>query len=255
MQDMDAMGLLIDLHRDGERQGPGSDEDTLGALDLTGVDRAAPLAVADIGCGTGASTLTLAAALPRAHLTAVDFLQPFLDELGQRASRAGAADRITSLCASMDDLPLPDGAFDLVWSEGAIYNIGFDAGTRAWRRLLKPGGVLVASELTWLTERRPAALQAHWDAEYPEVDLASAKMRVLERNGYSPLGYRVLPPRAWLDNYYRPMQARLDAFLARHGQAEAARAVVEAERREIALYEHHREHVGYGIYVARRTEG
>ena len=34
----------------------------------------------------------------------------------------------------------PDGAFDLIWCEGAIYNVGFEAGLRAWRRLLVRGG-------------------------------------------------------------------------------------------------------------------
>jgi SAM-dependent methyltransferase len=230
-------------------------EATLQALDMRGLGREAALAVADLGCGTGASTLALAAALPRARFTAVDFLQPFIDELDSSADRAGVADRITPLCASMDDLPLADAAFDLVWSEGAVYNIGFDAGTRAWRRLLKPGGVLVASELTWLTERRPSALQAHWDAEYPEVDRVSAKIRVLERNGYSPLGHFVLPSRAWQASYYGPMQARFEAFLERHGHSDEARAVVDAERKEIALYEQYHPFVGYGVYVAQRVEG
>ncbi len=29
-------------------------------------------------------------------------------------------------------------AVDLIWSEGAIYIMGFSAGLRAWRRLLRP---------------------------------------------------------------------------------------------------------------------
>jgi SAM-dependent methyltransferase len=259
----DELALLMDLHRDAERQGPGSDEVTLRALDLTGVDRAAPLDVLDMGCGTGASSLVLAQALPHARITAVDFLQPFLDELSRRASEVGAAgpsgtvsvaSRITPLCASMDELPLPDGGFDLVWSEGAVYSIGFGAGTRAWRRLLRPRGVLAISEITWLTATRPSPIQAHWDAAYPEINLGSAKMRVLEDNGYSPLGYFALPSSAWLNHYYRPLQARFEAFLARQGHSAPARAMVDAERHEIALYELYREHVGYGFYVAQRVD-
>ena len=61
--------LLVDLHRDGGRHGPGSDEETLRALELARLDRKAELQVADIGCGTGASTLTLADKLPRARIT------------------------------------------------------------------------------------------------------------------------------------------------------------------------------------------
>ena len=248
---MDDYQLLIDLHKSGQRQGPGGDADTELALGLTDLDRAAPLKIADIGCGTGASTLCLARLL-NAQITAVDFLQDFLDVLEERATDAGLADRISTLCCSMDELPFEDDQFDVLWSEGAIYNIGFQKGVAAWRRYLKPGGVLVASEITWLTASRPAELQSHWDAEYPEIDVASAKIQVLEQHGYSPIGYFVLPESSWLDEYYHPMQARFDDFLRRHGNSDDARAIIDAEQVEIDLYEKHRDHISYGVYVARK---
>jgi hypothetical protein len=57
---MDDFPLLIDLHKDAGRQGPGGDAETKKALDLGMIDRKAPLKIADICCGTGASTLLLA---------------------------------------------------------------------------------------------------------------------------------------------------------------------------------------------------
>jgi ubiquinone/menaquinone biosynthesis C-methylase UbiE len=57
---MDDYKLLIDLHKHGSRQGPGGDAETEKALNLAMVDRAAPLKIADIGCGTGASAVLLA---------------------------------------------------------------------------------------------------------------------------------------------------------------------------------------------------
>ena len=59
MDEQTMFTLMMDLHRDGARQGPGSEEETLRAFDLTRLDRVAELQVADIGCGTGASTLVL----------------------------------------------------------------------------------------------------------------------------------------------------------------------------------------------------
>lgn len=47
--------LMVDLHRDGERQGPGGTEQTSLALKLSGIDAEANVEVADIGCGTGAA--------------------------------------------------------------------------------------------------------------------------------------------------------------------------------------------------------
>jgi SAM-dependent methyltransferase len=247
---MNDFGLLIDLHRQGLRQGPGGDVETERALDLAGIDRQRPLEVADIGCGTGASTLLLARLL-NARITAVDFLRDFLDVLEERGRERGVAGRISTLACSMEALPFADSQFDVIWSEGAIYNIGFRRGIAEWHRFLKPGGLLVASEITWLTDERPEELQRYWDSEYPEIDLASAKIRDLETNGYSPVGYFMLPRHCWLDNYYRPLQDRFEGFLRRHGDSEEARAVVAAEQREITLYQRYGDSYSYGMYAAR----
>ena len=131
--------------------------------------------------------------------------------------------------------------------------MGFANGIKTLRRFLKPGGILAVSELTWLTRERPLELEQHWRQEYPEVDTASAKMRLLEECGYAPVGYFALSERSWLENYYRPMQGRFDDFLSRHGNSNAARAIVEAEEKEIELYQRYSAFVGYGYYIARRA--
>jgi len=249
---LDELSLLVELHRDGKRQGPGGDDETRLAITLSGLSGSEGLKIADIGCGTGASTLVLAKEL-HASVTAVDFLSDFLHDLDIAAERENLGERIETLAASMDALPFEERSFDAIWSEGAIYNIGFANGIKAWRRFLKPDGILAVSELTWLTQERPAELEQHWIREYPEVDTASAKMAILERNGFSPIGYFALPKRCWLENYYRPMQARFAAFLARNGNSESAAAIVAAEEHEIALYERNSAFVSYGYYVARRT--
>lgn len=250
---MEDYQLLIDLYQHTIRQGPGGDAQTMLAMELAGIDPAAPLKIADIGCGTGASTLLLASRL-NAQLTAVDLLEEFLQVLQKRAAQADLSGKITTQACSMDNLPFEDGAYDVIWSEGAVYNIGFETGLKGWKRYLKPGGVLVVSELTWTTASRPAEVQAHWDDEYPEVDLASAKMALLERHGYSPRGYFVLPQQCWLDNYYLPLQDGFESFLHRNGHSQAARAVVAAETSEIELYRQYRQYYSYGVYIARKPE-
>ncbi len=245
----DEYELLIDLHRGGERQGPGGAEQTLRAMDLAGLDRTAPLKIADLGCGTGAAAKVLADNL-YGEVVAVDTAEAFLEDLRTEAAGADRLATITTLACSIDDLPFADGELDVIWSEGAVYAIGFDAGVSAWRRFLRPGGVLVVSELTWLTARRPAELHDHWTAQYAEVDVASAKIGVLERHGYRPEAYFVLPEHCWTENYYGPLEARCDAFLERHGHSAEAVAVVAAERAEIELYERYSAYVGYGVYLA-----
>jgi len=244
--------LLIDLHKNANRQGPGGDAESEKALDLAMVNRAEPLKIADIGCGTGASTLLLARLL-EAKITAVDFLQDFLEVLEDRAGNSGLSEKITTLCCSMDNLPFGREEYDVVWSEGAIYNIGFEKGVAEWNRYLKMGGLLVASEITWITASRPSELRKHWEGEYPEIDVASSKIGILEKNGYSPIGYFTLPEHCWLDNYYRPMQNSFKDFLDRNGNSEEAVAIVESEVREIELYEKYRAYYSYGVYIARKV--
>ncbi len=222
---MDDLRLLVDLHKDAARQGPGGEAETRMSITLSGLSAAKNLRIADIGCGTGASTLVLARHLD-AHITAVDFIPEFLATLEADAARAGIADRIKTLATSMDALPFADAELDAIWSEGAIYNIGFENGVAAWRKHLKRGGILAVSEITWLTRERPTKLQDHWAQEYSGIDTASAKMATLENHGFSPLAYFVLPEQCWLENYYRPLERRFAGFLDAHGNADASRAIV-----------------------------
>ena len=250
---MEDYHLLIDNHKRANRQGPGGDAETEMALAMSGVDHSAPLKIADIGCGTGASTLVLAKRL-NAQITAVDFLKEFLDVLEIRAENSGLSEKIKTLCCSMDKLPFRNEEFDVIWSEGAIYNIGFARGVKEWNRYLKVGGLLVVSEITWITASRPQEVQKYWEAEYPEIDLASSKMSILEKNGYSPVGYFVLPEHCWLANYYQPMQDRFEDFLERNGYSEAAQAIVAGEKREIEIYKQYKNYYSYGVYAARKVD-
>ena len=141
----------------GNARAPADDETRL-AIPLSGLTGRTGLKIADIGCGASASTLVLAKALD-ASVTAVDFLPDFLRDLEIAAERHNLMKRVETLAASMDALPLAEQPFDAIWSEGAIYNIGFAEGIMAWRRFLKPDCILARSELTWRTKARPADLE------------------------------------------------------------------------------------------------
>jgi len=245
---MHELELLVALHVEAERQGPGSPDDTRLAAKLAGITSDG-LDIVDIGCGTGASSIELARDF-NATVTAVDLFPQFLSRLEQQVSALGLSDQISTVEADMTDLPFPDASFDVVWSEGAVYNMGFTAGVAAWKRLLRPGGVMVISEITWLTSSRPSEIDEHWRAEYPEIDTAPAKIAILQENGLSLCGYFVLSEAGWEKHYYQPIEQRLDDFLARHSDCPLASEIVDAERREIELFRNYRDYYGYGFYVA-----
>ena len=243
--------LLVHLHKGNKRQGPGGDDQTRLALELSGLDRFKPLVIADVGCGTGSSTVMLAENL-NASIVAIDLFESFLDVLSEEAQIRGIADKIKTLACSMEDLPFDEESLDAIWAEGSIYNVGFAKGVGYFNRFLKPGGILAVSEITWLTTERPEEIQQHWHAEYPEIGTASDKVTVLENHGYSLKGYFPLPITSWLDNYYEPLENSFAGFLSRH-DSDDARAIVEAERLELALYRRFSAYYSYGFYIAQKV--
>lgn len=250
---MTELELIIDLHKNSDRQGPGSENDTLRALDLLNLPIDQTLKVADIGCGAGGQTISLAKNL-NGQVTAVDLFPEFLNELNEKSQKLGLTDKIITLEKSMDNLPFNEGELDLIWSEGAIYNIGFEIGLKKWKDYLKVGGYLAVSEITWITQSRPEEIEEFWKAEYPEVDTASNKIRQLENNGYSLVGYFYLSQDSWIETYYKPMQARFETFLKRNDNSELAKKVVEDNQAEIDLYQKFKDYYSYGFYIARKNE-
>jgi len=250
--DDDYLNLLIDLHKRQKRQGPGGEAETSRAMALANLQKSVPLRIADIGCGTGASALQLARSL-NAEITAVDFLPQFIEVLKANVEAEGLSEKIKPLICSMEQLPFAEEEYDVLWSEGAIYNMGFEKGVNEWSRFLKPGGILVVSEITWLTTQRPPELQQYWEAQYPEIATASQKIKTLEESGYSPKGYFVLQENCWLENYYIPLQDSFSDFSLRQKNDKRAVSIVEAEKEEIALYRKYKSYFSYGVYVAQKV--
>lgn len=249
---MTELELIIDLHKNSERQGPGSEQETLKALELTGLSDHQELKIADIGCGSGGQTITLGKNL-NGKITAVDLFSEFLDELNVKSQTAGLVNQINTLKCSMSDLPFNKEAFDLIWSEGAIYNIGFEKGIKEWKEYLKTGGYLAVSEITWISQTRPIEVEKFWTEEYPEIDTASNKIKLLENSGYSLVGYFYLQADSWIKNYYKPMEARFESFLKRNNNSNLAKKVVQENQAEIDLYLKYQDYFSYGFYIAKKN--
>lgn len=247
---MTEIDLMVDFHKSADRQGPGSFQDTKQALSLTSFPGGMPIKVADIGCGTGGQTMVLAQQI-EGEITAVDLFSEFLIRLNEQAEAMGLQEKIQTLESSMDNLPFELDELDLIWSEGAIYNMGFETGIKNWKQFLKPGGYLAISEITWITKARPKEIEDFWQKAYPEIDTASNKIKILAENGFTLVGYFILSPDSWLKNYYDPMEKRFDMFLAKHNHSALAQKIVAEHEEEIQWYKTFKDYYSYGFYVAR----
>jgi SAM-dependent methyltransferase len=239
--------LFFEVHRELPREGPGSNASTRQALALLRDLPQKPL-ILDVGCGPGMQTLELAR-LTGGKIIAVDTHQPFLDELQARAGLAGLAERIVTSNQSMFSLDFAEASFDAIWSEGAIYIMGFEAGLRAWRRLVKPGGYLAVSEVAWLLPDPPQEIRAFWEAEYPAIRDVERQLALVQAAGYRPVGHFTLPPSDWMDHYYTPLEARLARLRQKYRHDAPALAQLAEHQREVDLFRKYHDWYSYVFYV------
>ena len=163
-----------------EKLGPGDNVYTLHVLRL--LPRQQFHVIVDAGCGTGRQTMALAKELGTS-VHAVDSYEPFLYDLTRRAREAGIGHLIKTHCMDMKDIP---GAFqdiDLLWSEGAAYNIGFPNALATWASVIKDGGFAVVSELSWLREEVPAEVKEFFLSGYPDMRPVEENLTVAEKAG------------------------------------------------------------------------
>jgi ubiquinone/menaquinone biosynthesis C-methylase UbiE len=242
------MDLFLELHRDIPRQGPGNDESTRRAFKSI-PEIPEGVRILDIGCGPGAQSLELARlAEPfEGKVVAVDFFEQYLDEARRRATQSGL-NNITFQKADMNNLPFDSGSFDLLWSEGAIYIMGFENGLTGWKRLLKPGGALAVTEISWMTNHLPETVRTFWSENYAAMQTVEENLKTTQACGYRVLNHFTLPERAWFDEYYTPLEKRLALFSGRTGYDE----LIAMEKAEIELYRNHSDCYGYEFFVLQQ---
>jgi ubiquinone/menaquinone biosynthesis C-methylase UbiE len=231
------------------RQGPGDASSTLRALSLL-----PPLGpesrILDVGCGTGLQTRVLAQNSP-ARIVAIDNHQPYVAELNREASALGIGDRLEARVADMRQLDFEPRSIDVIWCEGAIYNVGFDAGLRDWRRLLAPGGHVALTEACWMKSDMPPECAAFWAQEYPAIGHPGALVAAASECGYDTIGHFPLPPSAWWDDYYRPLTQNVATFREDHRDEPDALALADQVQREIDIWHAYSEFYSYEFFVMR----
>jgi len=106
--------------------------------------RLEPAVVVDVGCGTGVALPGLLRRYPRARVLALDLVPAMLSRARRRRHWWR---RASPVCGDAETLPLADGSCDLLFSNLALPWCDLESSLKEFRRVLKPGGLLLFSTL------------------------------------------------------------------------------------------------------------
>jgi len=238
---------LIKLHLGLERQGPGDTNYSNHILSLITELPKNPR-IADIGCGAGAGTLFLAARF-KSKVRAVDFSREFLDELANRAKQRGLEHLVETIECDMGSLDWEPETIDLLWSEGAAYNLTFEGALRAWRPLMAVNGIAVISEMNYFTSEVPEPVRVYMQHAYPTIGTESENSGYVNSSGFEILGIHRLPSKAWWDNYYGPLRENINSL--KHSKDSTMQSVINETEEEMKLFEEHEKYYGYSFYIMK----
>ena len=248
------MNIFSEIHCGLPREGPGCNEATKRAFSgISNIPTAA--SVLDLGCGPGLQTIELSQLLKVSNgsITAVDHNETYLEELALKVSEQ-SIDNIKCEKADMCNLHYADNSFDIIWAEGAIYIIGFKKGLKEWKRILKPSGIIAVTELSWIADDIPKEISEFWSLEYSEMQSVEENINTANVCGFHVESHFTLPESAWFNDYYAPLEIRINELKVTYEDNEEAQKVLNNELKEIVMYKQYSAYYGYEFYVLRSTK-
>jgi ubiquinone/menaquinone biosynthesis C-methylase UbiE len=186
--------------------------------------------ILDIGCGSGIPTLELAK-LSNGEIIGLDVDQELLNNLNSKIAASGLSDRVRTVNCSIFDIDFPDESFDIIWSEGSIFVIGFERGLKEWRRLIKEKGFLIVHDET--TDR-------------------NKKIKIISECGYTLLDYFTLSKNVWWAEYYCHLENRIRDLKKKYNYDITAQGFFNNEQCEIDAFKKKPEGYGSIFFIMQR---
>jgi len=187
--------------------------------------------ILDIGCGSGVPTMELAR-LGQGEVIGIDIDQPALDKLTKKVREAGFSDRVQAVNCSILDMVFPDEGFDIIWSEGSIFVIGFKRGIQEWKRFLKPKGFMVIHD---------------------EKGNVQEKLEQISKCGYRLLGYFILSEDTWWTEYFAPLEKLIAKSPTSYADDPHSLEELNQAQRELEMFKHNPERNNSVYFVIQKN--
>ena len=247
---MNEMEYFYELFLHLPRGGPGDNQSTRKAFSYLTNLPSEPF-ILDIGCGHGVQTLELAR-ISRGKIIALDNYQPFLDILMQNAKKEGFENRIIPKNQSMLEMDFKNDTFDIIWSEGALFVMGFQNGVKKCNQLLKNKGYCVVSEAVLLSPNLPKPLKEFWDEEYSDIKDIKGNISQIQDEAFDVLSHFTLPKSCWFDFYSRMTKA-LEKLKKKYSNNKIALQVFEKFDKESEIYAKYSDYFGYEFFIMQKN--
>ncbi len=244
--------IFFEVYEHLPRQGPGNRACAARALGLCRELPPSP-AILDLGCGVGGQTLQLAELVPSGSITAVDSHAPSIERLQAAIAARGLAHRVSAIVGDMAHPEQPPGSLDLIWSEGALYNVGLQNALHICHDLLRPGGYLAFTDAVWRKENPPPEIKAGFELDYPTIGRLENDVAAIHDSGFELIGHFTLPDEAWWDGFYAPMEARIAELRDKYANDAEASAILDQLAEEPEMHRRYSDYYAYEFFIARRV--
>ena len=145
-----------------------------------------------------------------------------------------------------------ENTFDIIWSEGALYFMGFQNGLRRCHKLLKNDGYLAVTELVYLVNNPPDPIVQYFEKEYPDIMSVKDKIDLIQNEKFHLIANFTLPKSSWLDCFYLPMEEEITRLNKKYRSNKTALDIFEEMKKEIILYKKFSDFYGYEFFVMQR---
>jgi ubiquinone/menaquinone biosynthesis C-methylase UbiE len=187
--------------------------------------------ILDMGCGSGVPTMELAR-LGQGEVIGIDIDQPALDKLTEKIREAGFSNRVQAVNCSIADMVFPDESFDIIWSEGSVFVIGFERAIQQWKRLLKLGGFMVIHD---------------------EKGNVEEKLEQISKCGYKLLGHFILNEDTWRTEYFAPLEELIAESQTSYTDDRHALEELNQARRELEMFKNSPERSSSAYFVIQKN--
>jgi len=187
--------------------------------------------ILDIGCGSGVPTMELAR-LGKGEVIGIDIDQPALVKLNRKIKEAGFSNQVRAVNCSILDMSFLDESFDIIWSEGSVFAIGFERGIREWKHLLKTNGFMVIHD---------------------ENGNVQEKLEQISKCGYKLLGYFILSEDTWRTEYFAPLEKLVAKYQTSYTDDPQKLEELNQARREREMFKNYPERNNSVYFVIQKN--